>query len=453
LTDGTYGAQVKKQFAVLALALVAVLLAAGQLARAAPAPREPQDTAPSFSGDARLVAYAEQRDETTETWVTPAGGGAPRNVGLVGRPRGFRPGSGSELLIESADTTTIATTSGTPVTSFAGEFASWSPDGGRIAYVFQGDLYVVDATNTNRRVVARGIQLPSWEQTGPVWSPNGTQLVLASGNSLLAVAADGSGARTLFTGANQSVNPTWSADGSLIAFERNAGPHWSIWVVSPDGSNAHELLGGAADNRYPRYSPVSSSLAFISDRRHIRGGATQYQYALYTSYLGGRPQERVADVHPYSPPAWSPTAAQLAVAAGHECNRWGIYVVRSDAYPLNAHRRSNQCRIDGTVRGDRLTGTPWLDIIRGLGGDDVIAAGAGNDRIEGNDGNDVISAGTGNDAIFGGPGDDVISAGAGNDLVIPGNGRDRIDCGPGIDVVEGSGPLDRIAKSCEHVRH
>jgi hypothetical protein len=445
---------VKKQFVVLVLALIAVLVAAGQLARAAGPTQTPEDTAPYFSADSRVVAYAEQSGTSFTARFTPAGGGRDEDIG-VGRPRGFRPG-GSELLLEdgAGGGVEVTSTTGTPIIGFDGSFPAWSPDGGWIAYLFAGELYVVNATNTSRRVVATGIDLPSWDQTGPVWSPDGTEIVIASGDSLKLAQADGSRTRTLFTGTNQNVNPTWSADGSTIAFERNAAAHWQIWSVQPDGPNAREILGGVnANYRYPRFSPTGSTLAFISDRQHIPGGAAPYQYALYTVSLGESLRERVADVHPSSPPAWSPTGAQLAVAAGQECLRWGIYVVRSDAYPLNAHRRSNECRVIGTARGELLNGTPWLDIVRGYGGNDTIRTGSGNDHIEGNDGNDVIFGGTGNDAIFGGAGADRISGGPGNDLIIGGNGRDVIDCGPGVDTVEAVGRLDRIAGNCEHVRH
>jgi Ca2+-binding RTX toxin-like protein len=37
-------------------------------------------------------------------------------------------------------------------------------------------------------------------------------------------------------------------------------------------------------------------------------------------------------------------------------------------------------------------------------------------------------------------------------VIIGGNGRDVIDCGPGNDTVDGAGPLDTIAKNCEHVK-
>jgi hypothetical protein len=210
------------------------------------------------------------------------------------------------------------------------------------------------------------------------------------------------------------------------------------------------LVGGPTNARFPQYSPVSDRLAYISDRQHVQGGATQYQFALYVRDQQGIDHKLVDDVHPYSPPRWSPTAALIAVSAGQECRRWGIFVVRSEGD--SPHRRSNLCRFTGTAKADRIGGTLYFDIIRGLGGADRISARDGSDLIEGDDGNDTIEAGAGNDVVFGGKGDDRIFGGAGNDLIIGGNGRDRIDCGPGNDIVEGAGPLDRIAKNCEHAR-
>lgn len=440
----------KKQLGVLLLTFVTVMLAAGQLARAF-APAEggvPEDAFPAWSTDARYVAF----EENGITWATPAGSGTATRV-APGKPRGFQPG-GAKLLLQDGGGITVTSTTGTPIRGFGGIDPTWSPDGSRIAYIDEGNLLVQFADSPKSTVLAAGVSPPSWDVTGPVWSPDGTRLVIASGSSLVLANADGSGKKVLFSGANQSVNPTWSPDGSLIAFERNAGPHWQIWTVRPDGSDAREILGGqTSDYRYPQFSPVSGKLAFISDRQHIPGGATAYQYALYDESIGAaRPNKLVDDVHPFSPPAWSPTAAQIAVAAGQECLRWGIYVVRDVPFPAVAHRRSNECRFTGTSGADMLKGTPYHDIINGNGGNDVISGEGGNDKIAGNNGNDTILGGPGNDVILGGPGNDRVYGGPGNDVIIPGYGHDLIDCGPGNDTVLGTGPLDHVAKNCERVR-
>ncbi len=111
------------------------------------------------------------------------------------------------------------------------------------------------------------------------------------------------------------------------------------------------------------------------------------------------------------------------------------------------------CTITGTDRRDHLTGTP---------GDDVICAGAGNDKVDGGDGDDIIYGDAGDDKIDGGDGDDVLYGDAGDDLLrgqdgddvlAAGAGRDRALGGRGTDRAEGGRDRDRcvveVATGCE----
>jgi Tol biopolymer transport system component len=440
------------------MGLVAVLVASGELARAAagPEPNDIQDSQPAWLSDGVHVAFARSAaGELRHVLETTSAGKDTFVANEAGTLDGTVPGT-SYLLIQDGDT--IYVTSGGrfdhPRAVLSGTHASASRDGSQIAWVRDdGTLAVASVDGTGARTLATGIAPPSWDITGPAWSPDDSQIVIASGSSLLLANADGSGSRVLFSGANQSVNPSWSHEGSQIAFERNASPHWQIWIVNADGTNPRMVIGaGASNDRYPVFSPVSNTLAFISDRQHVTGGATQFQFALYTETLtDGVARKLVNDVHPTSAPRWSVTAALIAVSAGQECRRWGIYVVRSSV-GSRPHRVSNQCRFDGTTGADVIHGSPYFDRINGLGGNDRLYGSSGNDAIYGENGNDTLYGNAGNDFIVGGPGDDRVFAGSGNDVIVPGNGRDRIDCGAGKDVVEGAGPLDTIAKNCEIVR-
>jgi dipeptidyl aminopeptidase/acylaminoacyl peptidase len=455
---------VKRHFALLAAALVGVLVLAGQLARAAPPGKAalpgnaaPNDSLPYWSWDARQLAFQRQspRADNGHVLFSAAGHGDETDVVGTGRARGWRP-AGSELLVQLGAFTTIRDAADRQIGSVPGTDATWSPDGGKIAFLQGDSLYVADATGSNPRLLRTGISPPAPDLTGPVWSPDGSEVAIAAATSattsaILAVKIDGSeDARVLFDGAGDNVNPSWSPDNARIAFERDYAGPWAIWFVAPDGTEAHEAIGGGADNRFPQFGKAPDRLAFISDRQHIPGEASQYRYALYVQVFGeSRAVKLLDDVHPSSPAKWSPTGAQLAVAAGQECLRWGIYVVESET-PGQAHRRSNQCRFEGGAGNDTVNGTPYFDILGGLGGNDFIVAGAGNDRIEGGPGNDRVAAGPGNDSIFGGPGNDILSGGNGNDTIVAGPGIDKIGCGPGNDTAY-VGPGDTV-RDCEHVR-
>jgi RTX calcium-binding nonapeptide repeat (4 copies)/WD40-like Beta Propeller Repeat len=447
------------------LVLGAIIALSGSAA--GPGPADPQDSLPAWDTNGVRVAFERQIGDA-EHIDNMASAGKDLYVATTdGLLRGFVPHRDWLLVELTKDDETIATAGGRyagPSATIHGHDATASPDGARVAYIRGATLYVarldgIPATPVfpvpvpPERAVATDVSPPSWDVTGPVWSPDGTRIAVASGPSILVVNGDGSGSHVVVTSRNQAVNPSWSHDGSKIAFERNDGGTWQIWTVRPDGTSLGELiLGGSDDARFPRFSPVSDALAYISDKQHIPGGATKYRYALYLrDATGTSTRTLVADVHPYSPPAWSPTAALIAVAAGQECRRWGIYVVHSEGG--RPQRHSNICRFTGTAGDDTIPGSYYFDLIRGLGGNDRILGRDGNDRIEGNGGSDTIEAGNGDDVVFGGPGDDVIFGGAGNDVIVPGNGHDRVDCGSGNDTVEGAGPLDRIAANCEHVRH
>jgi len=128
---------------------------------------------------------------------------------------------------------------------------------------------------------------------------------------------------------------------------------------------------------------------------------------------------------------------------------------------------------DTTHFGDRIYGGTGDDEILGLGGADLIDAGAGDDKVEsgvgadyvlGQAGDDWIYAGAGlGDQIFGGLGDDhLIGSHVGDDLIEGNEGRDKIygqggndnvfgnegddfiDAGAGVDIVSGGLGNDEI---------
>jgi eukaryotic-like serine/threonine-protein kinase len=78
------------------------------------------------------------------------------------------------------------------------------------------------------------------------WSPNGKRLVYANDNDLYLANSDGTDSRKLASTPGRTAWPAWSHDGREIRFtvvdsKTNVG---SIWQVSADGTELHQLLPG-----------------------------------------------------------------------------------------------------------------------------------------------------------------------------------------------------------------
>ncbi|MGE5537554.1 MAG: calcium-binding protein, partial [Solirubrobacterales bacterium] len=101
---------------------------------------------------------------------------------------------------------------------------------------------------------------------------------------------------------------------------------------------------------------------------------------------------------------------------------------------------------DGAVSGlggnDTLKGGAGNDYLSGDGGNDDLRGGSGNDYLTGGSGNDTLSGGTGNDTMLGGANNDSLDGGDGSDVIYGGSGSDWISGGSGIDALWGGDPLN-----------
>jgi Tol biopolymer transport system component len=140
---------------------------------------------------------------------------------------------------------------------------AWSPDGTEIAYsaIKSGDafnqLYVMNADGTAPRKLIETefeVQYPSWSTTGWVAFAG----VVDGGFDIYSVRADGSKLTQLTTDPSPDNWPTWSPDGSRIAFFTSRDGKEGIWVMNADGSDQHFLTEGGE----PNWSPHGDEIVF-----------------------------------------------------------------------------------------------------------------------------------------------------------------------------------------------
>jgi Tol biopolymer transport system component len=136
-----------------------------------------------------------------------------------------------------------------------------------IAFTDNGALVVVNADGSNRTVVVEAGSLGR-----PSWSPDGSQLAFQSdvqGLGIYVIRVDGTGLRKIAS-KNSSVpntaawSPAPSADGRYkIAFADQSSPGWAdIFLVNPDGTGLVNLTNTPDEYEFwPTWSPTADRLA------------------------------------------------------------------------------------------------------------------------------------------------------------------------------------------------
>ncbi|HEY6802799.1 MAG TPA: hypothetical protein VI306_04390 [Pyrinomonadaceae bacterium] len=247
--------------------------------------------------------------------------------------------------------------------------------GGRIAFVESGQIYVINADGSDLTQITN---TPSWVfNSHPTFSPDGTRIAYSKYDTglseIIVVNADGSNPQSVTSNHfTYDSEPAWSPDGQQIAFVRGYDPTADgiannpscgaqIYVVTVDGPTRPVRITDGFGGTDPSWSPDGTHIAFVSARYD--------NFDIFTVTADGDQIEQITQTpENEAEPTYSPSGTEIAFARGyahttlscgfaHTGLAYSSYIPGSDIYRMSIDG-SNLTRVTYTENNFDPTWSP-----------------------------------------------------------------------------------------------
>jgi tetratricopeptide (TPR) repeat protein len=161
------------------------------------------------------------------------------------------------------------------------EFPTFSPDGSRVIYSLQGQLYIANADGS-------GSPIGLGAGAVPTWGPGGLLAYSGcddGGCGIMIRNPDNADPPRRLTGSPNDLPTSWSPDGFNISYYSNVGGGYDLFFVNTAGG-VQQVTSNAGNNVGGAWGPDGAHIAFLSDRDGV--------WSLYIARYDGTEATKIA---------------------------------------------------------------------------------------------------------------------------------------------------------------
>jgi len=212
-----------------------------------------------------------------------------------------------------------------------------------------GDIYAMNADGSG---TAARLTTSSALDEQPSWSPDGSKIAFASDRNnskgsvldIFVMDANGTNVRRLTFAGGDDTAPAWSADGSKIAFQSKRDGNPEIYVMNNDGTGQRRLTFNTTQDAEPAWGagPNAQKITFLSNRTN----AILNVWVMDSSGANQRPLTSTAQ--PDGTPSFSPDGTKILFASKRGSNGGTVF----DIYTMDPSTGTILQRLTNSKGGD-----------------------------------------------------------------------------------------------------